>query len=120
MTPAGPPVRPTTTTTVVQTTTVRPPTSSPTPTVPCRGVEQYDLDVPNTELALITSMCFRAGSLLRLQGIGPGLVTVEPDTVASDTYAGGVVDIRLLRPGAATVTIPKDDQVHTIDVVVIR
>ena len=115
--PRNPPPRPNTTT-IIQTTSVRPPTSVPTSAGPCRGVEQYELDLRNNELALIRPMCFRVGSVLRLQGIGPGLVTAEPDTVASQFYEAGVVDIHLIRPGTATVTIPQNDQVHTITVVV--
>lgn len=121
--PRNPPPRPTTTTntTTTTTSTVQPSVSETTSTdpPPCRGVEQYALDLQNTELALIPTMCFAVGSVLRLQGIGPGLVTAEPTTVASQTYEAGVVDIRFIRAGTATVTIPQDDQVHTITVVVI-
>ena len=101
-----------------RTKTTRPPTSAP-PTS-CFGAIRHDLDLQNTELALIKSMCFKAGGVLRLQGIGPGLVTVEPASLVAQNYEGGVVDIRFLRPGTVTVTIPQDEQVYTITVVVIR
>ena len=35
------------------------------------------------------------------------------------TYEAAVVRLRFLRPGTVTVTIPRDDKVHTITVVVI-
>jgi hypothetical protein len=77
------------------------------------------MDLQNTVLDLHKSMCFTAGGVLRLQGIGPGLVQSSPDTVVSQSYEGGVVDLRFLRPGTATVTIPQEDRTHTIEVVVI-
>lgn len=101
--------------------TQRPQTSTPPPTTStstCRGAERYDIDLQNTELALHTSMCFATGGVLRLQGIGPGLVTVEPDSLVARSYEGGVVDIRFLHPGTVTVTIPQNEQDHTIAVVI--
>lgn len=98
--------------------TTRPPTSAP-PTA-CFGAIRHDLDLQNNELALIKSMCFQAGGVLRLQGTGPGLVTAEPAALVARNYAGGVEDIRFLRPGTVTVTIPQDEEVYTITVVVIR
>jgi len=97
------------------------PTTRPTrtPTTACYGAVRHDLDLHNTELALIKSMCFRAGGVLRLQGIGPGLVKAEPASLVSSNYEGGVVDLRFVRPGTVTVTIPQDEQVYTITVVVI-
>jgi hypothetical protein len=65
-------------------------------------------------------MCFTAGGILLLQGIGPGLVTVDPESVGSPSYEAGVVEIVFLRPGTVEVTIPHDDRVDTITVVVIR
>lgn len=98
--------------TPVRTGTTRPPESS------CWGAVRHDLDLQNTELALIRSMCFHTGGVLRLQGIGPGLVTAEPQRLVTQNYAGGVVDIRFVRAGTVTVTIPQDEQTHTITVVV--
>jgi hypothetical protein len=100
-------------------TTASPPTSDPPPS-PCYGVIRFDLDLQNTELELIKSMCFRTGAVLRLQGTGPGLVTATPTSLASTSYAGGVEDVRFLRPGTVTVTIPQEEQTYTITVVVIR
>lgn len=85
----------------------------------CHGAIRYDLDLQNTVLDLIKSMCFRAGAVLRLQGIGPGLVTATPMSLVSQSYEAGVVDIRFVRPGTVTVTIPQEEQTHTITVVVI-
>ena len=84
----------------------------------CRGAVRYDLDLHDNELALIKSMCFKAGGVLRLQGIGPGLVTVEPESLVSRNYAGGTVDVRFVRKGTVDVKIPQDDQVYTITVVI--
>jgi hypothetical protein len=90
-----------------------------TPTPVCMGAIRYDLDLRNNELALIKSMCFHTGAVLRLQGIGPGLLTAEPASLVSQNYEAGVVDIRFVRPGTVTVTIPQDEQTYTITVVVI-
>ena len=70
-------------------------------------------------LDLVTSMCFRAGGVLRLRGIGPGLVTAAPEGLTASGYEAGVVSLRFLRPGTVTVTVPQDDGPHTITVVVI-
>lgn len=72
----------------------------------------------DTELELLRSLCFATGAVLRIQGIGPGLVTVDRPDLVSQHYEAGVVDIRFVRPGTVAVTIPKDDRAHTIDVVV--
>ena len=82
------------------------------------GAIRYDLDLQNTELALLTSMCFATGAVLRVQGIGPGELTAEPADLVSQQYEGGVVDIRFVRPGTVTVTIPQNGQTYTITVVV--
>ncbi|HEU4348051.1 MAG TPA: hypothetical protein VFR35_09705 [Actinoplanes sp.] len=91
----------------------------PTPTPTCRD-DRYDLDLHNTVLELVRPMCFRTGGTLRLQGIGPGLVTAEPTSLVEQNYEGGVVDLTFVRPGTVTVTIPQDEQVYTITVVVRR
>ncbi|MET7947857.1 hypothetical protein [Micromonospora sp. NPDC005324] len=95
------------------------PTSPPTtPTSSCQGAVRYDLPVADTELELLRSLCFASGAVLRIQGIGPGLVTVDRPELVSQHYEAGVVDIRFVRPGTVAVTIPKDDSAHTITVVV--
>ncbi|GAA4671873.1 hypothetical protein Prum_074950 [Phytohabitans rumicis] len=96
-------------------------TSTPRPTGPtpsCMGAIRYDVDLQNTELALLKSMCFATGAVLRLQGIGPGLVTVEPASLVSQSYEAGVVDIRFVRRGTVTVNIPQDEQTYTVTVVI--
>ncbi|GIF26513.1 hypothetical protein BJ973_000958 [Actinoplanes tereljensis] len=105
----------------VRTRTVKPSrtTTKPKPTGTCLGAVRYDLDLRNTVLDLVKSMCFHTGGVLRLQGIGPGLVTATPESLRSQSYEGGVVDIRFLRPGTVTVMIPQDDKTYTIEVVVI-
>jgi hypothetical protein len=100
-----------------RTRTIRP-TPDPGGTSTCRGAVRYDLNLHDNELALIKSMCFQAGGVLRLQGIGPGQVTVEPASLVSQNYEGGVVDVRFVRKGTVDVKIPQDDQVYTITVVI--
>jgi hypothetical protein len=95
----------------------QPPTTKPTST--CYGAVRHDLDLQNTELALVRAMCFRVGGVLRLQGIGPGLVTAEPASLVSQNYEAGVVDLRFVRTGTVTVSIPQDEQTYPITVVVI-
>jgi hypothetical protein len=116
--PYNPPPPPLTTTTT-PTPSVGPSTSTVTSAGPCWGIVEYELNVQEIELALVRPMCLRVGSILRLRGTGPGLVTSEPDTVASQSYEGGVEEIRFVRAGTATVRIPQNDQVHTITVVVV-
>ncbi|MEW2431246.1 hypothetical protein AB0877_24805 [Micromonospora sp. NPDC047644] len=95
------------------------PTPPPTTlTSSCLGAVRYDLPVADTELELLRSLCFATGAVLRIQGIGPGLVTVDRPELVSQHYEAGVVDIRFVRPGTVAVTIPKDDRAHTITVVV--
>jgi hypothetical protein len=100
-----------------------PGTSRPTSTRPasaCLGAVRYDLDLQNTVLDLIRSMCFHTGGVLRLQGIGPGLVTATPTALVSQSYEAGVVDLRFVNAGTVTVRIPQDERTYTITVVVIR
>jgi hypothetical protein len=100
----------------------KPATPAPTSTKPtgsCFGAVRRDLDLRNTVLDLVKSMCFHTGGILRLQGIGPGLVTAAPGSLVSSSYEGGVVDLRFIRPGTVTVTIPQDEQTYTITVVVV-
>lgn len=106
-----------------KTKTVKPDPTRPTSTRPvssCLGAVRYDLDLRNTVLDLVKSLCFHTGGVLRLQGIGPGLVTATPESLRAYSYEAGVVDLRFLRPGTVTVTIPQDEKTYTIHVVVIN
>ncbi|WP_444950867.1 hypothetical protein [Micromonospora ureilytica] len=97
------------------------PRTTPPPTdarPACQGAVRYDLPLAETEIELLKSLCFATGAVLRIQGIGPGLVTVDRPELVSQHYEAGVVDIRFVRPGTVDVTIPKDDREHTITVVV--
>jgi len=110
---------PTRTKTHTSTTTSTPTPTSTKPTGSCYGAVRHDLDLHNTVLDLVTSMCFHTGGVLRLQGIGPGLVTAAPASLVSRSYEAGVVDLRFVRPGTVTVGIPQDGQTYTITVVVV-
>ncbi|MEH0841498.1 hypothetical protein V6U81_03765 [Micromonospora sp. CPCC 205711] len=94
------------------------PSPSPRPSA-CLGPVRYDLVLAETELALFTSLCLSAGGVLRIQGIGPGEVTVDREDLVSRTYEAGVVDIRFVRAGTVRVTIPQDGTAHTVTVVVV-
>jgi hypothetical protein len=96
------------------------PAAVPSDETACRGAVRYEIDLQQTVLDLITSLCFRAGGVLRLRGIGPGLVTATPADLVAQSYEAGVVDLRFLRPGTVTVRIPQEDRDHTIEVVVIE
>jgi hypothetical protein len=61
---------------------------------------------------------FHTGGVLRLKE-STRLVTSQPASVVSQNYEAGVVDLRFIRPGTATVTIPQNEQTHTITVVVV-
>ncbi|MCG5448254.1 MULTISPECIES: hypothetical protein [Micromonospora] len=93
-----------------------PPPTDATPA--CQGAVRYDLPLAETEIELLKSLCFATGAVLRIQGIGPGLVTVDRPELVSQQYEAGVVDIRFVRAGTVAVTIPKDGREHTITVVV--
>ncbi|WP_433120008.1 hypothetical protein [Micromonospora sp. CA-246542] len=93
-----------------------PPPTAATPA--CRGAVRYDLPLAETEIELLRSLCFATGAVLRIQGIGPGLVTVDRPDLVSQQYEAGVVDVRFVRPGTVAVTIPKEGREHTITVVV--
>jgi hypothetical protein len=95
-----------------------PPVTSSPPT--CYGAVRHEIHLQETELDLITSMCFHTGGVLRLRNIGPGLVTATPTELVSPSYEAAVVDLRFVRPGTVEVAIPQDDRTHTITVVVIE
>ncbi|MBO4207757.1 hypothetical protein [Micromonospora echinofusca] len=84
----------------------------------CLGAVRYDLDVATEELALIRSLCFATGGVLRIQNIGPGEVTVDRTDLVSQHYEAGVVDIRFVRTGTVAVRIPQEGTTHTITVVI--
>ncbi|MEU4776291.1 hypothetical protein, partial [Micromonospora sp. NPDC023644] len=84
----------------------------------CHGAVRYDVVLAETELALLTSLCFASGGVLRIIGIGPGEVSVDREDLVSRSYEGGVVDIRFVRPGTVAVLIPQGDTTHTVTVVV--
>ncbi|MEU5788771.1 hypothetical protein ABZ754_13710 [Micromonospora purpureochromogenes] len=97
-------------------------TRSPSPSPrssACLGPVRYDLDLAETEVALLKSLCLTAGGVLRIQGIGPGEVTVDREDLVSRSYEAGVQDIRFLRAGTVGVTIPQGGEAHTVAVVVV-
>ncbi|MGW9197416.1 hypothetical protein [Micromonospora chersina] len=95
-------------------------TARPTPLPSaCLGAVRYDLVLAETELALLKSLCFATGGVLRIRGIGPGLVTVDRADLVSRSYEAGVVDIRFVRAGTVVVTIPQDGRTYPITVVVV-
>ncbi|MGV9369378.1 hypothetical protein ACWIGG_11620 [Micromonospora aurantiaca (nom. illeg.)] len=104
---------------------VVPPATRPTPPVrttapaACFGPVRYDLVLAETELALLKSLCFAAGGILRIEGIGPGEVTVDREDLVSRSYEAGVVDIRFVRTGTVVVTVPQDGRAYPITVVVV-
>ncbi|WKU05199.1 hypothetical protein [Micromonospora sp. HUAS LYJ1] len=96
----------------------RPPSASPRPSA-CLGPVRYDLVLADTELALVRSLCLSVGGVLRLQGIGPGEVTVDREDLVDQNYEAAVVDLRFLRPGTVGVTIPYDGRTYLVTVVVV-
>jgi hypothetical protein len=94
------------------------PTQAGSATPTCRGAVRHEVDLSNNE-RLDTWMCFQTGGVLRLRGIGPGLVTADPPEPFVDlNYAAAVQDIAFLRPGTVTLTITRDERIDTITVVV--
>ncbi|MEU7997301.1 hypothetical protein AB0B83_18460 [Micromonospora sp. NPDC049060] len=84
----------------------------------CFGAVRHDLVLAETELALVRSLCFATGGVLRIIGIGPGEVGVDREDLVSHSYEAGVVDIRFVRPGTVDVLIPQGGTTHTVTVVV--
>ncbi|MFY1599324.1 hypothetical protein [Micromonospora sp. WMMD737] len=84
----------------------------------CFGAVRHDLVLAETELALVRSLCFATGGVLRIVGIGPGEVGVDREDLVSRSYEAGVVDIRFVRPGTVDVLIPQGGTTHTVTVVV--
>ncbi|MEU8069771.1 MULTISPECIES: hypothetical protein [unclassified Micromonospora] len=101
-----------------RTTKPAPPVRTTAPAA-CFGPVRHDLILAETELALVRSLCFAAGGILRIRGIGPGEVTVDREDLASQSYEAGVVDIRFVRTGTVVVTIPQDGRAYPITVVVV-
>ncbi|WP_425695535.1 hypothetical protein [Micromonospora sp. DT178] len=94
-------------------------TQSPSgPPGTCFGAVRHDVVLAETELALLPSLCFATGGVLRIIGIGPGEVTVDREDLVSRSYEAGVVDIRFVRPGTVDVLIPQGGTTHTVTVVV--
>lgn len=56
--------------------------------------------------------------MLRIQGIGPGEITVDRPELVDHNYEAGVVDLRFVRTGTVDVFIPRPDGTHVITVVV--
>ncbi|MEV4619517.1 hypothetical protein AB0J74_12510 [Asanoa sp. NPDC049573] len=96
-----------------------PSATGPTRESNCLGPVVYELTIAETEFETLRPLCLRAGAILRLRGIGPGLVTVDPESLVARSYEAGVVDIALLRPGTVEVTIPHDERTDTVTVVVV-
>ncbi|MFV2112988.1 hypothetical protein ACFHW0_11720 [Micromonospora sp. LOL_025] len=99
----------------------RTPTATRSPSGPpgtCFGAVRHDVVLAETELALLPSLCFATGGMLRIIGIGPGEVTVDREDLVSRSYEAGVVDIRFVRPGTVDVLIPQGGTTHTVTVVV--
>lgn len=96
----------------------RSPSASPRPSA-CLGPVRYDLVLADTELALLTSLCLGVGGVLRLQGIGPGEVTVDREDLVDQNYEAGVVDLRFLRAGTVGVSIPYEGTTYLVTVVVV-
>ncbi|MEH1102947.1 hypothetical protein V6V16_27705 [Micromonospora sp. CPCC 205561] len=83
----------------------------------CFGAVRHDLVLAETELALVRSLCFATGGVLRIIGIGPGEVTVDREDLVSRSYEAGVVDIRFVRPGTVVVLIPQGGTTYPVTVV---
>ncbi|MEU7932631.1 hypothetical protein [Micromonospora echinofusca] len=99
----------------------RTPSATASPSGPpgtCFGAVRHDVVLAETELALLTSLCFATGGVLRLIGIGPGEVGVDREDLVSRSYEAGVVDVRFVRPGTVAVLIPQGGTTHTVTVVV--
>lgn len=92
-------------------------TASPTASTACLGPVEV-VFTAEEELALRTSLCIAVGGVLRIEGQGPGTVSVDPPESVDQSYEAGVVWMRFLFPGTVVVSIDRDAQLFTTTVVV--
>lgn len=95
----------------------RSPSPSPSDTA-CFGPLVHTLPA-DTELALVTALCLRVGSVLRIQGTGPDTVSATPAAKVVMSYEAATVDCRLVETGTVTVVVLRDDRSYPITVVVV-
>ncbi|GIJ22664.1 hypothetical protein [Micromonospora lutea] len=93
------------------------PSPSATTSEVCLGAVRYELPLSDPG-PLPSSLCFATGGVLRLQGIGPGEVTVDREDLVESQYAAGVVDLRFVRAGTVEVSVPRTASTEVITVVV--
>lgn len=81
----------------------------PTSTLPpaCLPPDIYTVD-GSDPARLPRALCFEVAGVLRVQNVGPELLTAEPEERAAINYAAGVHDVRFLTAGTAIVTILRD------------
>ncbi|AVT31780.1 hypothetical protein C6361_22520 [Plantactinospora sp. BC1] len=111
-TPAGTPRR---------TPTRTPPRVSPTVDLSpaCLPAVIYTVD-GSDPAAMPEALCLTVAAILRIQNVGPGTVTTNPEEHVARHWEGGVVDCRMLRPGTVTVQIAAETGSHTITVLVVE
>ncbi|MDG4829566.1 hypothetical protein O7627_09655 [Solwaraspora sp. WMMD1047] len=104
----------------------RPPTptpgsAEPTPVLSPACLPPVIYPVDGSDPALLPrALCFEVAGILRVQNVGPGLLTAEPDERVARNYAAGVHDVRFLTAGTATVTIIRQDGSQQITVLVVE
>ena len=93
-------------------------TPSPTASSTCLGPVEVRITA-DEELATRGSFCIAVGGVLRIEGQGPGTVSVDPpEMVYRFPYEAAVHRIQFLYPGTVVVSIVRNEQRFTIPVVV--
>ena len=95
--------------------------AEPTPALSPACLPPVIYPVDGSDPALLPrALCFEVAGILRVQNVGPGLLTAEPDERVARNYAAGVHDVRFLTAGTATVTIIREDGSQQITVLVVE
>jgi hypothetical protein len=98
-----------------------PGSAEPTPALSPACLPPVIYPVDGSDPALLPrALCFEVAGILRVQNVGPGLLTAEPDERVARNYAAGVHDVRFLTAGTATVTIIREDGSQQITVLVVE
>jgi hypothetical protein len=95
-----------------------------TPTAPtpsesstCQGAVSYTVDASEDGPAW-PAPCLGVGAIVRMENLGPGDMDEDPADAVSCSYAAGVHECRLLRPGTVQFTMTREEQTRSLTVVI--
>jgi hypothetical protein len=103
----------------VRTITVDVTKRSPRPPTACVGARGTQTIDANEEMPW-SAVCMRLGAELRVENLGPGLLTVTPSTAMSCTYEAAIHQCRIERTGTITVVTNGPGGARPLTVVAVR